>query len=163
MLGGVTRAVLKIALLECRTRYIKWLTHITKLEPVAINQRSGFQSNDEGKSPKTELVSNVETDLNTDLRVLCFVFFLWDKQSANHKNAPISLKIKIQGETRVSKFLHQSLLSTTFFFSAKCCCCGCKAVCKSFSYLSDIHSLGFLVGSFPLRLPAGFLRRKQCV
>lgn len=72
--GGVTRAVLKIALLECRTRYIKWLTHITKLEPVAINQRSGFQSNDEGKSPKTELVSNVETDLNTDLRVLCFVF-----------------------------------------------------------------------------------------
>lgn len=72
--GGVTRAVLKIALLECRTRYIKWLTHITKLEPVAINQRSCFQPNDKEKIPKTELVSNVETALNTDLRVLCFVF-----------------------------------------------------------------------------------------
>lgn len=82
--GEVTRAVLKIALLECRTRYIKWLTHITKLEPVATNQHSGFQPNDEEKSPKTELVSNVETALNTDLRVLCF-FSLWDKQSANHK------------------------------------------------------------------------------
>lgn len=130
--GGVTRAVLKIALLECRTRYIKWLTHITKLEPVAINQRSGFQSNDEGKSLKTELVSNVETDLNTDLRVLCFVFcfFLWDKQSANHKNAPISLKIKIQGETRVSKFLHQSLLSTTFFFLQNVAVVGVKLFAK---------------------------------
>lgn len=73
--GEVTRAVLKIALLECRTRYIKWLTHITKLEPVATNQHSGFQPNDEEKSPKTELVSNVEMALNTDLRVLCFFSF----------------------------------------------------------------------------------------
>lgn len=95
--------------------------------------------------------------------MFCFLFFSFGTSSRQTTNAPISLKIKIQGETRVSKFLHQSLLSTTFFFSAKCCCCGCKAVCKSFSYLSDIHSLGFLVGSFPLRLPAGFLRRKQCV
>lgn len=63
--------------------------------------------------------------------MFCFLFFfLWDKQLANHKNAPISLKIKIQGETRVSKFLHQSLLSTTFFFLQNVAVVGVKLFAK---------------------------------